>query len=61
MGDIMNFPNTIEEFLEQYSFIDEEEIYTNASKLIQVFRVKQALEHYYREEIPEAEDGIRET
>ena len=42
----MEFPKTIIEFLHDYSFKDEEEIYTNGSELIQVFRVIQALEYY---------------
>lgn len=46
MGDSMIFPETIEEFLHSFSFKDTEEIYTNGSELIQVFRVIQALEHY---------------
>jgi len=37
------------EFMEQYSFIDTDEVYTNGSELIQVFRVKQGLEHYEKE------------
>ena len=45
MGDKMEFPETFEEFVEQYGFIDTEETYTNASWLIQVYRVKQWLEH----------------
>lgn len=47
MGEIMTFPETIEEFLEDYSFKDKEEIYTNGNQLIQLYRVFQALEHYY--------------
>lgn len=46
MGDCMEFPNTIKEFINQYSFKDEKEIYTNGSELIPVFRVMQAIEHY---------------
>ena len=46
MADCMEFPKTIIEFLHDYSFKDEEEIYTNGSELIQVFRVIQALEYY---------------
>ena len=46
MADMMNFPKTIEEFIDDYSFFDEEQIYTNSSKLISVFRIYQALEHY---------------
>lgn len=46
MCDVMEFPKTIKEFIEEYQFTDEEQIYTNGSKLIQVFRIMQALEHY---------------
>jgi membrane protease subunit (stomatin/prohibitin family) len=41
----MTFPDTLDEFLEQYQFKDSEEIYTNGSMLIPVFRVKQWAEH----------------
>jgi len=46
MNDCMTFPEKITDFLENYSFIDTEQIYTNGSKLIFVFRVIQALEHF---------------
>lgn len=42
----MTFPETMEEFLAEYSFKDSEEIYTNGAMLIPVFRVKQMIEHY---------------
>lgn len=41
----MDFPNTFNEFAEQYGFTDKEEHYTNGSQLIPVFRVKQWLNH----------------
>lgn len=43
----MEFPETIEEFIEQYSFKDEKQIYTNGSVLLPVFRVKQMIDHYF--------------
>lgn len=46
MADIMNFPPTFEEFIRQYEFVDKEEIYTNGTKLIPSFRVRQAWNHY---------------
>lgn len=49
MGEQMNFPDTLDEFIKQYSFIDRKEIYTNGSELIQTFRVKQWEEHRQRE------------
>ena len=39
----MDFPKTFDEFAEQYGIVDTDEIYTNGSKLIPVFRVKQWL------------------
>lgn len=45
MAYAMIFPETFEEFAEQYKIIDDEKIYTNGSELIPIFRVKQWLEH----------------
>ena len=45
MADMMQFPETWEEYEEQYGFTDKEEIYTNGSRLIESFRVKQWLDH----------------
>ena len=42
---MMEFPQTFDEFVNEYGFKDDKEIYTNGSELIQVFRVKQWLEH----------------
>ena len=46
MATCMEFPKNILDFINDYSFEDRDEIYTNGSELIQVFRVIQALEHY---------------
>lgn len=46
MSECMMFPNDWAKFLEDYSFQDDEEIYTNGSSLIQTFRVEQMMEHY---------------
>ena len=45
MSDMMTFPDTWEEFEKLYGFNDGEEIYTNNSRLIPSFRVKQWLDH----------------
>lgn len=44
-AEMMNFPETFEKFAEMYGFCDTEQVYTNGSKLIPVFRVDQWLEH----------------
>ena len=46
MADCMSFPDNIIDFIDDYSFEDSDHVYTNGSKLISTFRVKQALEHY---------------
>jgi hypothetical protein len=45
MNEMMTFPNTWEEFEKLYGFNDVEKIYTNNSRLIPSFRVKQWLDH----------------
>ena len=46
MADMMNFPKRWEDFLHDYEFEDARRIYTNGSRLIPAFRVKQMMEHY---------------
>ena len=47
--DMQDWESAPEEYIETYSFIDKEQIYTNGLKLIPVFRVEQMLNHYYKE------------
>ena len=47
MADCMMFPGDWGEFLKDYSFKDKEEVYTNGTVLIPVFRVEQMVEHYF--------------
>ena len=41
----MTFPDTWEEYEDMYSITDAEKIYTNGSRLIPTFRVRQWLDH----------------
>ena len=45
MSDMMTFPDTWEEYERSYGFYDTEEVYTNGSRLIPSFRVRQWLDH----------------
>lgn len=45
MADIMTFPDTVEEFMEQYKITDTEQIYTNGTELVPIFRMKQWFTH----------------
>ena len=42
---MMTFPNTVEEFMEQYKIVDTEKIYTNGADLVPIFRMLQWFEH----------------
>lgn len=45
MSEQMEFPETFEDFAEEYVIKDYKEVYTNGVDLIPIFRVKQWLEH----------------
>ena len=46
MSDCMTFPETVEEFMEQYKLIDTDGIYmSKGAELVPVFRMKQWFEH----------------
>lgn len=60
MADRMEFPKTMKEFIDSFSFKDKEEVYTNGAELIPVFRVEQALEHYEKEIRAKAIDEFAE-
>lgn len=49
MNEQMKFPNTFEEFVNDYSFRDSDEVYTNGCELIPVFRVMQGYEHFSKQ------------
>ena len=43
MSEQMVFPETFDEFAEQYKLVDTKQVYTNGTELIPVFRVRQWL------------------
>lgn len=45
MADMMMFPDTVEEFMEQYKIVDREQVYTNGTELVPIFRMEQWFEH----------------
>lgn len=45
MSDCMIFPDTVEEFMEQYKMVDTEHIYSNGIEYVPIFRMKQWFEH----------------
>ena len=45
MPDCMTFPDTVEEFMEQYKVVDTEQIYTNGIELVPIYRMRQWFQH----------------
>ena len=45
MSDMMTFPATMEEFMEQYKMTDTEHVYSNGTEYIPIYRMKQWFEH----------------
>lgn len=45
MSDRMEFPDTVEEYMEKYKIVDTEQIYTNGADMVPIFRMKQWFEH----------------
>lgn len=45
MCDCMEFPDTVEEFMEQYKVVDTDYVYSNGTEFVPIFRMKQWFEH----------------
>ena len=45
MGNMMTFPATVEEFMEQYKMTDTEHVYSNGTEYVPIYRMKQWFEH----------------
>ena len=45
MGEMMTFPASVEEFMEQNKMIDTEHVYSNGTEFVPIYRMKQWLEH----------------
>lgn len=41
MSDCMTFPDTVEEFMEQYKVVDTDQVYSNGTEFVPIFRMKQ--------------------
>ena len=45
VAEVMTFPNTVEEFMEQYKVVDTDQIYSNGIEFVPIFRMEQWFEH----------------
>lgn len=52
MGEIMQFPETVEGFMQQYKITDTQQVYTNGAELVPIFRMQQWFEAHKQRWIP---------
>ena len=52
MDDIMTFPASVEEFMEQYKMTDTEHVYSNGTEYVPIYRMKQYFEHCRNQQRP---------
>lgn len=52
MGEIMQFPETVEEFMQLYKITDTQQVYTNGTELVPIFRMKQWFDAHKQRWIP---------
>lgn len=45
MGEMMHFPDTVEEFMELFKVIDSDHVYSNGIEFVPIFRMQQWFEH----------------
>ena len=45
MNCCMIFPDSVEEFMEEYKMVDTKHIYSNGTEYVPIFRMKQWFEH----------------
>lgn len=45
MDEVMKFPKTVEEFMEQNKVVDTDHVYSNGIEFVPIFRMKQWFEH----------------
>ena len=45
MSEYMTFPDTVEEFMDSYKIVDTEQVYTNGTEMVPIYRMRQWFEH----------------
>ena len=56
MSDMMTFPASVEELVEQYKMIDTEDVYSNGTEYVPIDRMKQWFEHCCHQKILTGEE-----
>ena len=45
MSECMSFPDTVEEFMDSYKIVDTEQVYTNGTEMVPIYRMRQWFQH----------------
>ena len=45
MGEVMMFPETVDEFMEQYKEVDSQHVYSNGTEYVPIYRMRQWFDH----------------
>ena len=56
MGEMMTFPASVEEFMEQYKMTDTEHVYSNGTEYVPIYRMKQWFEHCFNQQLLAGEE-----
>ena len=51
MGEMMTFPASVEEFMDQYKMTDTEHVYSNGTEYVPIYRMKQWFEHCQNQQL----------
>ena len=52
MSDMMAFPASVEEFMEQYKMTDTDHVYSNGTEYVPIYRMRQWFEHCRNQQRP---------
>ena len=45
MSECMTFPDTVEEFMDSCKIVDTEQVYSNGTEMVPIYRMRQWFEH----------------
>lgn len=60
MSNGMSFPDTVEEYMNQYKMTDTDKVYSNGTEYVPIFRMKQWFDHVEEQKYDEWCTGCKE-
>lgn len=59
MADMMEFPESVYDFMEQYKMTDIKHVYSNGTEYVPIYRMKQWFEHVNQRDFQTVRHGMR--